>query len=65
MMLKLQMTDGTLNRSISQKRTDRGKEISELINDPSLLSELLPVDITDSEKDLNVKEVYMYTSSVL
>ena len=57
------MTDGTLNRSISQKGTDRGKEISELINDSPLLSELLPVDMADREKDLNVKEVY--TASVL
>ncbi len=48
MRYKLQITDGILNRSISQNRIERGREISESMNELSLLSELLFVDIIDS-----------------
>ncbi len=56
MRQKLQITDGILNRSISQNRIERGREISESTNELSLLSELLFVDIIDSEKMFECKQ---------
>jgi hypothetical protein len=51
MMQKLQIIDGMLNKSISQKRTGRGTETSELINELSPLSELL-LDIIDGVNNI-------------
>jgi hypothetical protein len=56
MRQKPQITDGILNRSISQNRTERGREISESSNELPLLSELLFVDIIDSEKMFECKQ---------
>jgi hypothetical protein len=50
MRLRLQMVDGILNKRISQKRTERGKEISGLTNEVSLLLALLSmVDLIENE----------------
>ncbi len=56
MRQKLQVIDGISNRSISQNRTERGREISESLNQPSLLSELLFVNIIDSEEMFECKQ---------
>ncbi len=55
-MQRAQITDGILNKSISQNRIGRGREISELTNEVSLLLELLSVDIIDSEKMFECKQ---------
>ncbi len=55
-MQREQITDGVLNRSISQNRTGRGREISESTNEVSLLLELLSVDIIESEKMFECKQ---------
>ncbi len=53
---KLQITDGILNRSISQNRIGRGREISESVNALSPLLEMLLVDIIDSEEIFECKQ---------
>jgi hypothetical protein len=51
----LQIIDGILNRSRSQKRTERGKETSELLKYAASPSELLSVDIIDSQEIFEFK----------
>jgi hypothetical protein len=55
MIQKVQIIDGMLNKSINQKRTIRGIETSELINELAAVSELLALDIIDSVDDISMQ----------
>jgi hypothetical protein len=55
MSMKSQMSDGTLNRSISQNSTEEGIGITESADESVSLMELLAIDIVDSKKILECK----------